>query len=96
MIEKLHAGGVQFPFYAAGRRGNKLAGLTFVITGTLSQPRNHFKKLIEDNGGKVTGSVSSSTDYLLCGGDPGSKLDKAGRLGVEVIDEDRLRRMLEN
>jgi len=95
MIEKLRTGGVQFPAFRAHRKGGKLAGLTFVITGTLSQPRNHFKKLIEDSGGKVTGSVSSDTDYLLCGKDPGSKLGKAGKLGVEVIDEDGLSRLLE-
>lgn len=95
MLEKLRRGGVQFPRYAASRTEGRLDGLTFVITGTLSQPREHFAKLIQENGGKVVGSVSSKTDYLLCGAEPGSKLDKAGKLGVKVIDEEKLMRMLQ-
>jgi DNA ligase (NAD+) len=93
MVEKLRKGGVEFLEYAP-QRGGKLNGLTFVITGTLSQPREHFKKLIEDNGGKVSSSVSSKTDYLLHGADPGSKLDKAKSLGVKLLDEGTLARML--
>ena len=62
-------------------------GKTFVITGTLSQDRDHFKTLIEKNGGKVSGSVSKNTDYLLAGEAAGSKLDKARQLGVTVLDE---------
>ena len=62
-------------------------GKTFVITGTLSQDRDHFKTLIEKNGGKVSGSVSKNTDYLLAGEAAGSKLDKARQLGVAVLDE---------
>jgi DNA ligase (NAD+) len=62
-------------------------GKTFVITGTLSQDRDHFKTLIERNGGKVSGSVSKNTDYLLAGEAAGSKLDKARQLGVTVLDE---------
>jgi len=93
MVEKLRRGGVVFQEYAP-RRAGKLNGLTFVITGTLSQPRDYFKKIIEDHGGKVSGSVSSNTDYLLCGTDPGSKLDKARKLGVELVDEDSLAQML--
>jgi len=93
MVEKLRRGGVVFQEYAP-RRAGKLNGLTFVITGTLSQPRDYFKKIIEDHGGKVSGSVSSNTDYLLCGIDPGSKLDKARELGVELVDEDSLAQML--
>ena len=64
-----------------------LAGKTFVVTGTLSQPRNHFQKLIEDNGGRMSGSVSKSTDFLLAGDKAGSKLAKAVKLGVSVISE---------
>lgn len=70
-----------------------LTGKTFVITGTLSGPRNHYKELIQSAGGKVTGSVSKKTDYLLCGEAPGSKLDKARKLGVTVIDEDSFNQM---
>jgi len=93
MVERLRQGGVVFSEYASQRVG-KLSGLTFVITGTLSQSRDYFKKLIEDYGGKVSGSISTNTDYLLCGTDPGSKLDKARELGVELIDEDNLTKML--
>ncbi len=70
------------------RRGTKLAGKTFVLTGTLAHfTRDEAKKLIEDAGGKVTGSVSKKTDYVVAGADAGSKLDKAKELGVAVIDE---------
>lgn len=71
-----------------------LAGLTFVITGTLSAPREEFKTLIEEAGGKVAGSVSARTDYLVAGENAGSKLSKATSLGVKVIDETGLRRMV--
>ena len=64
-----------------------IAGKTFVITGTLSKPRPDFKKLIEANGGKVSGSVSAKTDYLLAGEKAGSKRSKAESLGITVLDE---------
>ncbi len=67
-----------------------LTGKTFVITGTLSNSRDHFKTLIEENGGKVSGSVSKNTDYLLAGESAGSKLDKATQLGVEILSEETL------
>ena len=72
-----------------------LAGKTLVLTGTLSVPRNDAKKRIETAGGKVTGSVSKNTDYLLAGENAGSKRDKAEALGVEVIDEARLETLLQ-
>lgn len=87
MIGKLHKGGVQFPPYRMKIREGKLSGKSFVITGTLSKPREHFKELIEANGGKVSDSVSARTDYLLCGEKAGSKRDRAAKLGVAVIDE---------
>ncbi|MBZ5521149.1 MAG: NAD-dependent DNA ligase LigA [Acidobacteriia bacterium] len=73
------------------QRGTALAGKTFVLTGTLaSYSRDEAKRMIEDAGGKVTGSVSKKTDYVVAGADPGSKIDKARELGVEVIDEKRM------
>jgi DNA ligase (NAD+) len=75
-------------------RGTKLAGKTFVLTGTLTKyTRDEAKKMIEDAGGKVTGSVSKKTDYVVAGADAGSKLDKAKELGVAVIDEEEMVRL---
>ncbi|HKD14313.1 MAG TPA: NAD-dependent DNA ligase LigA [Candidatus Angelobacter sp.] len=69
-------------------RGTALAGKTFVLTGTLpTYSRDDAKRMIEDAGGKVSGSVSKKTDYVVAGEDPGSKLDKARELGVKVIGE---------
>ena len=73
------------------QRGTKLAGKTFVLTGTLPRfTRDEAKKMIEDAGGKVTGSVTRKTDYVVAGSDAGSKLDKARELGVAVIDEKQM------
>ncbi len=72
-----------------------LSGKTFVITGTLSKPRNSFKQLLENSGAKVTGSVSKNTDYLLCGEDAGSKLTKAQKLGVTVLNESEFEALLD-
>lgn len=88
IIDKMKVAGVTFPPYKTAQKAAPLVGKTFVITGTLSQPRDYFKKQIEDAGGKVAGSVSSKTDYLLAGKKPGSKLDKAKRLGVKTLNEE--------
>jgi DNA ligase (NAD+) len=94
LVERLRKAGLTF----AGKkkeRGTKLAGKTFVLTGTLPHySRDEAKKLIEDAGGKVTGSVSKKTDYVVAGDDAGSKLDKAKELGVKVIDEKGMGRLV--
>ena len=75
---------------------NKLSGSTFVITGTLTgMKREEAARLVEENGGKVSSSVSKKTSYLLCGADPGSKLTKANELGVKVIGLEEFLKMIE-
>jgi DNA ligase (NAD+) len=77
------------------RRGTKLTGKTFVLTGTMPQySREEAKKMIEDAGGRVSGSVSKKTDYVVAGEDAGSKLDKAKELGISVIDEKAMEELL--
>ena len=72
-----------------------LKGLTFVLTGTLpTLSRSEAKERIEICGGKVSGSVSKKTDYLVAGEEAGSKLTKATTLGIKILDEDRLQAML--
>ena len=68
--------------------------LIFVLTGTLSQPRGEWKSRIEAAGGKVSGSVSRKTSYVVAGSDPGSKATKANQLGVEILDEAGLEALL--
>ena len=99
LIGKLEAAGMRTVAEAAAQQGpptaQPLAGYTFVITGTLpSLSRSEARELIEAHGGKVSGSVSGNTAYLLCGETPGSKLRKAEQLGVSVIDEQGLRSMV--
>jgi len=75
--------------YISTAASDALSGKTFVVTGTLpTLKRSQAEKMITDNGGKVSSSVSKKTDYVLCGENPGSKLTKANELGVAVIDED--------
>ncbi len=75
----------------------KLAGLVFVLTGKLkSYTRGEIKEIIQASGGKVTGSVSANTDYILVGDDPGSKHDKAQELGIKIIIEDEFRAMIKD
>lgn len=73
---------------------SQVEGRTFVITGTLTKPREEFKEIIESLGGKVSGSVSAKTSYLLCGDDAGSKLTKAEELGVKVLNEEEFNKLL--
>ncbi len=71
-----------------------LSGKTFVITGTLSQPRARFEEMIRERGGAVADSVTKKVDYVVVGDNPGSKLAKAQKLATEVIDEARLEQVL--
>ena len=80
---------------ASKKQSSKLEGMTFVITGTLpTMGRTEAADLITANGGKVSGSVSKKTNYLLAGEAAGSKLTKAQSLGVKVISEEELKNML--
>jgi len=72
---------------ATKRTNSDIAGKIFVITGSLSKPRSEFKKMIESEGGKVSGSISSKTDYLLAGEKAGSKRTKAESLNIKILDE---------
>jgi DNA ligase (NAD+) len=95
MVDRLREAGLKLTGQKK-QRGTKLAGKTFVLTGTLAHfTRDVAKKMIEDAGGKVTGSVSKKTDYVVAGADAGSKLDKAKELGVEVIDEREMQKIVE-
>ena len=84
------------PNPATATKELQFTGKTFVITGTLSAPRQEFKKLIEGNGGKVSGSISSKTNFLLSGEGGGSKRTKAESLGIPVIDEIEINKMLKS
>lgn len=95
LIERFQAAGVN-PTAVPVQKGDKLAGLTFVITGTLpTMKREEAKALIEQNGGKATGSVSKKTSYLLAGEEAGSKLTKAQSLGIPVLDEEQFLKMIQ-
>ncbi|WP_261663751.1 NAD-dependent DNA ligase LigA [Deinococcus sp. Marseille-Q6407] len=93
LLHRLAAAGVRPP-ETVQERGTALSGLSFVITGTLSQPREHYKALLEAQGARVTGSVTGKTSYLLAGEDAGSKLERAQQLGTAILDEDGLEALL--
>ena len=87
LVEELRAAGLQFTAKKR-ERTEQLAGLTFVLTGTLpTLTREQAKEKIESAGGKVSGAVSKKTSYLVAGEEAGSKLDKAQELGLAVLDE---------
>jgi len=95
VIEKLRKASLQFESAKIHKPEGNLAGKQFVLTGTLPRySRDEAKKMIEEAGGRVTGSVSKKTDYVVVGADPGSKLDKARSLGVKTIEEDELLKLL--
>lgn len=100
VLERLRAAGLAFESGVPGSAGAPpegsapLAGTTWVITGTLSESRDDIAEVIRHRGGKVSGSISGNTTYLLAGDKAGSKLAKAEKLGVKVLDEDAFRAML--
>jgi len=95
IIQKLFDSGIKIDEYKQST-SQKLSSLVFVLTGTLpTLSREEATKIIEDNGGQVSSSVSKKTDFLLLGENPGSKLDKAKALGIKTISEAELKKMLE-
>lgn len=99
MVEQLQSAGLQFKLDKAAMQeaGSKLKGLSFVITGVFQKfERDKLKETIEINGGKVSGSLSSKTSYLLAGSDCGpAKLEKAEKLKINIISEDDFLKMLQ-
>jgi DNA ligase (NAD+) len=99
LIEKLRAAGLNFgerdPKGSAPAADGPLKGTTWVLTGTLSMPREEAAELIRAKGGKVSGSVSAKTNYLLAGEEAGSKLEKAQKLGVTILNEEEFRKLTE-
>ncbi len=94
LLKKMRDAGVNMQAEEQEQAGTALEGLTFVLTGTMSEPRDTIKDLIEQYGGKVTGSVSKKTSYVVVGENPGSKAEKAATLGVPTISETDLREMV--
>lgn len=91
IIYRLQTKGLKFEIENSVEQGESLKGLTFVITGSFeNHSREELKAIIENNGGKASGSVSKKTNYLLAGENCGSKLDKANELGVKIINENEL------
>jgi DNA ligase (NAD+) len=97
VVEQLRQAGVHWEEGAPALSADSpIAGKTFVLTGTLpSMSRDEAKELIEAHGGKVAGSVSKKTDYVVAGSEAGSKLEKAEALGVNIIDESQLKELLQ-
>ena len=99
IVERLRAHGLQMEVSeeVLANRSERLKGLTFVISGTFTQhSRDEYKAMIEQHGGKNTGSVSGKTSYILAGENMGpAKLEKAAKLGVRIIREDEFLKMIE-
>ncbi len=94
-IERLKAAGLQFSMAGRTKFSDALEGKSIVITGNFSVPRDEMKRIIEDNGGRNSSSVSGKTDFLLAGSKPGpEKTKKAAALGVKTISEQEFRSML--
>ncbi len=95
ILQKLKEYGVNPKGTAVEKESNIFEGKTFVITGTLSKPRNIFEEQIKKYGGKVSSSVSKKTSYVIAGENPGSKFDKASTLGVIILSEWDYSRLIE-
>jgi DNA ligase (NAD+) len=94
LIEHLRAAGVNMQDERAAPKSAKLAGMTFVFTGTLAKrSREDAEALVASHGGKAGSSVSKKTNYVVVGTDPGSKFDKAKALGVPVLDETQFEKL---
>ncbi len=96
LLQKMRDAGVTMQAIETVQASITFDNLKFVLTGTMSVARDEVKALIEAHGGKVSGSVSKKTDYVVAGDNPGSKVDKAVSLGVTILSEDDLRNMLVN
>jgi DNA ligase (NAD+) len=96
MIEKLRSAGLRLTSEPKplAPSDSRIKGTTWVITGTLSRPREEIAEEIVRRGGKVTGSVSKKTSFVLAGDAAGSKLEKASQLGIKIIDEEKFRELL--
>jgi DNA ligase (NAD+) len=96
LIEKLRRAGLRFEAEKKpeGSAAPEFKNTTWVITGTLSQSRDEIAEMIRARGGKVSGSVSKKTSYVLAGEEAGSKLEKAKKLGVRILNESEFRKML--
>jgi len=95
LLKKLVAGGVQIK-KVKSTKGGHMVGKTFVFTGSISMPRPEAKIMVIDAGGEVVETISKNTDYLVAGDKPGSKYQKARQLGVKIIGEEELLRMLKS
>ena len=96
VVKRLRAAGIDPQHARQEAVSSRLAGQTFVFTGTLARrSREEAGELVGRHGGKVVSSVSKNTDYVVVGADPGSKYDKAKSLGVRVLNEDEFDALLE-
>ena len=96
LVGKFEKSGIEIHIEKASARSEKLAGKTFVLTGTLETlGRDEAKDRIRELGGDVSSSVSKNTDYVVAGNEPGSKYDKAQKLGVRVLNENEFLKILE-
>jgi DNA ligase (NAD+) len=95
LIDRLRAAGLQFTYESTRPKAGPLHGMTFVLTGTLpTLSRDEAKEMIEKAGGKVSGSVSKKTTFVVAGDDAGSKLTKARELGIPILNEEELKQKL--